>query len=174
MNIAETIKRIIVQFVKPSIIYGVVKSYDQSTNTVECDIDGLLIDEVKVSSVITMNGLGIKVEPKIGSRVILGRINDRAEDLIVLKFDEIVKYQLNADKIELNGDDYSIVKAEELQQVLAQNKAFIDAFKQVLSVPVNEPGNGAPSVFQQALNTALGSLPFEDGIGINNSNIKHG
>jgi len=174
MNLQDAVLRIIQPFLGAEIFTGVVTAFDANDWTLTCKVDGLELDGIRVKSVINTNVTGILVEPKIGTQVLLAKIENKKEALVVLQFDEIVKYQLNADKIEFNGDTYSIVKAEELQQIMATNKAFIDALKTVLSTPIPEPGNGAPSAFQTALNGALASLDFGDGTGIENENIKHG
>jgi len=170
----ESIRKIVRGMVTPSIIPAEVTAFNSDDWTITCKIDNLEIDEIRVKSVINTDDTGILIEPKVGSKVLLGKIDGKAEALVVLKYDEIVKYRLIADLIEFNGDDYSVVKAEELQQILTINKTFIDAFKNILSVPINEPGNGSPSAFQTALNTALASLDYKDGQGIENETVKHG
>jgi len=174
MNLRDAILAIVEPMLGAQVFTGKVTDFDSNDWTLTCDVDDLELDGVRVKSVINTNVTGILVEPKIGSEVLLAKIENKKEALVVLKFDDIVKYRLNADKIEFNGDDYSIVKAEELQQIMATNKAFIDAFKSSLSTPINEPGNGSPSAFQAALNASLSSLDFKDGTGIENKNIKHG
>lgn len=174
MNLRDAILSIVTPMLGAQLFIGKVTAFDSSDWTLTCDVDDLDLDGIRVKSVINTNVTGILIEPKIGSEVLLARIGNKKESLVALKFDEVVKYRLNADKIEFKGDQYSIVKAEELQQIMTTNKSFIDAFKQVLSTPVNEPGNGATSAFQTALNGALSALDYKDGEGIENENIQHG
>lgn len=173
MNIADEIRKIVKPLIKAQIINGTVKSFDQSTWSIEVEIEGLKLP-CRIKSVINDGDKGICVQPKLGSNVLLGLIENKEEALVALKFDEIEKYKLDADVIEMNGNSYSIVKAEKLQQILSQHKAFIDAFKSILQTPIPEPGNASPSAFQAALNVALSSLQFPDGTGIENNTVKHG
>ncbi len=58
--------------------------------------------------------------------------------------------------LELNGTDFGgIVKADELKKQLDINNKILNAILEVIKVPLNEPGNGSPSVFQGALKTAI-------------------
>lgn len=172
-ELIDSIRRAVKQMIKPAIVAGKVKSFDGANWTAEITIDGLDI-EVRTKAVINSDEKGIFVEPVVGSDVLCAMIEDRPEALVVIQWSEIVKYRLKGDLIELNGDQYSIVKAETLQQVMDQNAQFIDALKQVLSTPVNEPGNGAPSAFQAALNIALSPLQWGDHSNIHSTTVKHG
>lgn len=81
-----------------------------------------------------------------------------------------------ADKtLELNGTEYGgIIKIEELKNELEKINTFLKKFVETLKTAVTEPGNGAPSALQQALNTALSTLPFADFTQIENEKVKHG
>ena len=67
-----------------------------------------------------------------------------------------------------------IIKIEELKNELEKINTFLKKFVETLKTAVNEPGNGAPSALQQALNTALSTLPFADFTQIENEKVKHG
>ena len=77
--------------------------------------------------------------------------------------------------VELNGTEHGgLIKIAELKKELEKTNAFLKAFVQVLQVPVTEAGNGAPSVFQAALNGALSSLQLADFSQIENTKVQHG
>lgn len=62
----------------------------------------------------------------------------------------------NDGTIELGGNSYGgLVRWGELQSELDKLKALWQSLLQALDVPVNEAGNGSPSVLQQALKGAL-------------------
>lgn len=173
MKIVEAIEKIVALRVKSSIITGVVKSFNAQNWTCEVEYKGLVLP-TRLRAVINSEVSGIRVEPVIGSTVLLGCIDDNLNALVAIQFSEIKLVKIDADKVELNGNQFSIVKAETLQQVMDQNANFINAFKQALTVPVPEPGNGAPSAFQAALNSSLSFLQWGNHNNIQNDTIKHG
>jgi hypothetical protein len=174
MNLNDAILKIVNKEVSPQLFVGKVTAFNSNDWTLTCDVDDLELDGIRVKAIINSNETGILVEPKVGSQVLLAKIENKKESLVALQFDEVVKYRLNADLIELNGDDYSIVKAEELQQIMQTNKAFIDAFKNIVTgPPITQPANST-STFQTALAVAIGALDYKDGQGIENETVKHG
>ena len=77
--------------------------------------------------------------------------------------------------LELNGTDFGgLVKWQELQSQLDKVTQILQALQQSLQTPVNEAGNGAPSVFQAALLAALGSLQLPDYSQVENDVVLHG
>jgi hypothetical protein len=173
-KIIESIQKIVNQSTRASIIPAVVKSFNADNWTCVIEYKNLELD-ARTRAVINAEASGIFVEPVVGSAVLIGLIEDNINALFVVKWSEIVKYKLDAERIELNGDGFSIVKAETLQQVMDHNAQFIQVFKNILSgPPITEPGNGAPSALQIALNTALGTVQWGDHSNIQNETIKHG
>lgn len=91
---------------------------------------------------------------------------------IELKGDYKIKTEGN---IELNGSDFGgLIKIEELKIQLQKNTAILNGILGTLKAPVAEPGNGAPSVFQAALITAVGAMQAGDFSNIENKKVKHG
>ena len=91
---------------------------------------------------------------------------------IELKGDYKIKTEGN---IELNGSDFGgLIKIEELKMQLQKNTAILNGILGTLKAPVTEPGNGAPSVFQAALITAVGTMQAGDFSNIENKKVKHG
>lgn len=77
--------------------------------------------------------------------------------------------------VELFGKNYGgLIKIEELKTQLQKNNEILTALLSAVEVPVNEPGNGAPSVFQTALKAALTGKAVGDFSGIENEKVKHG
>ena len=156
-----------------------VKSVDweEKTMTVVSEANGLDYEDVLL-------GLGSHYcKPVPGCLALIGMIDNSAACFLIdcEEVEEIevtdksgFKWHLNDGLLTINGNEYSIVKAEELQSVMDTNANFIDAFKQALNSPVNEPGNGSPSAFQQALKGALASKDWGDHSEIKNETIKHG
>ena len=91
---------------------------------------------------------------------------------IELKGDYKIKTEGN---IELNGSDFGgLIKIEELKMQLQKNTAILNGILGTLKAPVTEPGNGAPSFFQAALITAVGTMQAGDFSNIENKKVKHG
>jgi len=61
----------------------------------------------------------------------------------------------------LGTGDY-MVRFNELEKEYNKTKAVLDSIISVLTPPINEPGNGAPSAFQAAMNVAVGAKTTGD------------
>jgi phage gp45-like len=78
-------------------------------------------------------------------------------------------------EVELFGkDNGGIIKVDELKNQLSKITQFISTFKNLLDVPVNEAGNGAPSVFQTALKAGLVATQSADFSQIASDKVFHG
>ncbi|MGE0635984.1 MAG: hypothetical protein AB7G44_04970 [Bacteroidia bacterium] len=167
-ELKEAIERMIKPLLQKQVVVGKVKSVDMSALTCDVTVIGSYTREgVRLKAVEDSVLKGFILKPKVGSDVTIRMVeNDRN------------MWELSAvsevDGIYLKGDQWSLVKAETLKQVMDVNKQFIDAFKQVLATPIPEPGNGANSAFQAALNGVLSSLNWGDHSNIDNTNVKHG
>ena len=83
--------------------------------------------------------------------------------------------ELEGEKIKLNGDSLGgLIKIEELKKELEKNNQILQIILQVCSIPVNEAGNGSPSVFQQTLNAALQGKTIGNFNNIENDKVLHG
>lgn len=77
--------------------------------------------------------------------------------------------------IEIGGSSYGgLVRWPELQKELDKLTEMWQSLVQALSVPVNEAGNGAPSVFQQALKAALSGKQLPTWQDVESKYVKHG
>ena len=171
----EAIRKIVKGMVTPTIIPAEVVEFHSNDWTITCKINNLDIDEIRIKSVINTDDKGILVEPKVGSKVLLGKIDGKAEALVVLKYDSIVKYRLMADQIEFNGDEFSgIVKAEKVSDEIQSLKDEINDLKTILTTwtPVSQDGGAA---LKAAVSTWAGSqmTPTQQS-DYENETVKHG
>ena len=152
--------------------------------SVPCDNDRLILinacNTVEKAAVGSLNeSQGAKPGEKIlfsrdknGKTVATIKMLNSGNIEIELKGDYKIKTEGN---IELNGSDFGgLIKIEELKMQLQKNTAILNGILGTLKVPVAEPGNGAPSVFQAALITAIGAMQTGDFSNIENKKVKHG
>lgn len=166
---------------------AVVKEVDQSKYT--CDVqavdDSPIHHDVRYKTTINDSDKGVIIHPAKGSFVICSILDNDENSVIISKvteFDELevttadgFKVHLKGDEMKINGDQFGgLVKAPELKTQVDKNTQILDTFKQLLQTPINEPGLGAPSAFQAALNSALAALQTADLSNIENEKIKHG
>jgi len=98
-------------------------------------------------------------------------------EIKVLSYDSegaesFVIYIRNDGTCEFGGDADNMVRYSELKKEYDKTRAVLDAILTTLATPVNEPGNGAPSVFQAAMILAVGALTTGDISGSKIDNIK--
>jgi hypothetical protein len=126
---------------------------------------------------------GMLLIPAIGSWVLVAELDGGGSGVVVATeglsgFEVEIggsKLSLKDGEIAFNdGGLGGLVKVVELQNQLAKVLGILQALKQVVAVPVNEAGGGAPSGFQAALNTVLAGLSLPDFSNIENPNVKHG
>lgn len=81
----------------------------------------------------------------------------------------------NDGSVELFGKDSGgLVKGKELKSQLDKNSQILQTLLAVLKTPVPEPGNGSPSAFQAALNSALAGKTPGDFSQIESDKVFHG
>lgn len=167
---------------KYEVFNGKVKAVSEEDATCDVDIDDdLTVFAVRLRSVVTDNK-GVWALPKVDSDVQIAQI-EGGTDFIVIKTSEVDKVfivigdtsievtdtqiKVNEDVIVIEEDEITInggsndgvpkVAAVKTKLNNLENKmnALITAMTTLLATPVAEPGNGAPSAFQVAMNTAL-------------------
>lgn len=153
------------------LISGTIKSVDEDKATCVVTIE----NGVELPNVLLQASVcdGLLIIPKVGSTVYV--LNSTYNDPFVTQFSDIEKYYLQVgdssftvfhqaqnggDRIVLNDGSYKgIVKVDDLVTKLNALEDDLNnlktALKTLLTTTVNEPGNGAPSAFQIALNTGL-------------------
>lgn len=153
-------------------------------DSVPCDNDRLiLIKAGNTGEKAAVGSLNESQGAKPGEKILFSRDKDgkvvatikmlnSGNIEIELKGDYKIKTEGN---IELNGSDFGgLIKIEELKMQLQKNTAILNGILGTLKAPVAEPGNGAPSVFQAALITAIGTMQAGDFSNIENKKVKHG
>lgn len=88
-----------------------------------------------------------------------------------------LSFEINANGLLLNGDsEGGLIKINELKTEWKKNKAILDGLLQIIGgSPINEPGNGAPSVLQTTLKGALaGKQTGEFKSSFENKKVMHG
>ncbi len=141
----------------------------QSTCTVR--IKGVN-QSVDVPNVNLQTGVcdGLQIIPVVGSDVLV--ITSTYNQSYIIQYSDVDKFYLqvgdsevtinNDGSMQLNDGSYDgLVKVQELTQKLNDLENDVNNLKNilqtVLTTTVNEPGNGAPSAFQIAMNAALAS-----------------
>ena len=176
MTLVEAIRRIVKEQTRPEILVGKVKSFDADKWLAVIELNqGATIDEVRIKSVINSETSGIFIEPKIGSYVLVGKIENKLDSLFILGFSEVVKYQLNADLITFNGDSFGgIVKSEKIHNEIEDIKNDLNSLKQVFTTWVTVPNDGGAAL--KASTSAWSSqhliIPTKDSF--ENTKVKHG
>lgn len=156
-----------------------VKEIDEKKNTITATslADGLDFFNIMLS--LSSENISI---PKLESRVLLGMFNKT--DGFILFCEEIEKqkskvgecsYLIEKDEITINeGKNGSLIKVGELQKELKKNNDILQVLLDTVQQPINEPGNGSPSVFATNLNLALkGKSLGKFDENIENEKIKH-
>lgn len=151
--------------------------WDKKTMTATGVIDGCDFFEVNL-------GIGsINRNPTIGSKCIVGIINNNAADAFLIEcesVDEIeisdatgFKLVLKDGKMTINGETFGgIVNAIELKKQVDKNTAVLEAIKTAFQnwMPVPNDGGGV----LKGLSSAFTSLDTADLSNIENDKIKHG
>lgn len=161
-------------------VWATVKSvnWEQYTMIATGVVDGVDFHEVQL-------GLGaIVVKPTVGSKCLLGLIQNNANNSMLLFCEEMESYIILTDvgfKIELtkamltlNGDNYGgIVKAPELKTQLDKLSERVDKIITALSTSPTSPSDGG-SAYKSAISSQLSGIAKEDFSAIENDKIKHG
>lgn len=152
-------------------------------NLVDCTVDDLEVHNVRLKAIETGANQGLIVVPKKDSWVLIGSI-EGTEEFVVLQVEEAekvlgniggIKLEIDKNSLRLNGDGHgNLIIESELKAELDKVTKFLNEIKRICAFTVYEPGNGAPSVFQQFLNGALSSLQTPTYQNISNPKVKHG
>ncbi len=146
-----------------------VISYDKKKQEVDAHdlINDIDVYGIKLQSATSSTGL--LIYPAVGSIIYVSPINNDNRNNYVSLYSEI-------ESIELRGNQYGgLVIVDELRKQIDKNSAIINAIMQILNgVPLAEPGNGSPSVLQNALSAAIKGKTTADLTNIENKEVKHG
>jgi len=121
----------------------------------------------------TGKNTGIVMYPKTGAYILLVKAED-TEDWAMIAATQYDAIRIEIDDLIINGGtNGGLTNTPELARELNKNNEILRAILQVISVTVNEPGEGAPSAFQKALSLALVGKELGDFSRIEDSKIKH-
>lgn len=188
--VAAEIRRMLEQFVDKRIVQafvieGTVTAIDKESKT--CDIIPLQgkapYQDVRLLPLSGSGAFGFAIYPKKDSHVVI--LKKDATEAFLLSCQEIESIELfvgenfklevknNGDWSFNDGDNGGLIIVEKLKQQIDKNSRILQNIMNVLDIPVNEPGNGAPSALQQVLNGVLEGSQTADLSNITNDKIKH-
>jgi hypothetical protein len=152
-----------------------VLSYDQPTRT--CQVQEINGDATNtVENVLLMPSVddGELRLPSVGSTVLVLKSDKTV--YAVLQYGAIDSIYWVADQIQFGDGSYGgMIRNDVLAPALKANNDLLQAIINVLTgPPIDEPGSGAPSALQAALNIALAGQNLGDFTGMANENLTHG
>jgi hypothetical protein len=146
---------------------------DALTCTVESVNDGDVyeLDNVRLMACVDD---GFLLLPVVGSNVIVNK-NDRGLPFVEM-FSELTNVYVTAPATQFNDGSFGgMVKGTEFLTQTTKLVNLLTAIFDVLTgAPIDEPGNGAPSALQAALNAALAGQQVPDFSNSVNTLITHG
>lgn len=184
------LRRMLEQFidkrtVRAFLIEGTVTEIDKDNKT--CDI--LPLDskapyqDVRLLPLSGSSDSGFIIYPKKDTNVVIFKKDDTEAFLFSCQEIESTEWFVGDEfKLEVKNDgkwsfndgkNGGLIKIKELQKQIDKNSQILQNIITVLSTPVNEPGNGAPSVLQQVLNAVLQGSQTADLSNITNDKIIH-
>lgn len=184
------LRRMLEQFidkrtVRAFLIEGKATEIDKGNKT--CDVLPLEgkapYQDVRLLPLSGSGDFGFTLYPKKDTNVVILKKDDT--EAFLFSCQEIESMELfvgdqfklevknNGDCIFNDGNNGGLVIIDKLKQQVEKNSQLLQKIMTVFSSPVNEAGNGAPSVFQQALNIATQGSQTADLSNITNDKIKH-
>lgn len=168
----------------PSKATAKVISVDKSKMTCTCKpVEGATMQNVLLTArQHDADFVGSVNVPKVDSMVVIDEVphgfavvetEELSEILIVGKGFKWLFNIENGEVVMNDGNNGGVIITPKLVSQLNKINLFIDIFKSVLATPTPEAGNGAPSSFQAALNTAYSTFQNPDYQGITNDKFKH-
>lgn len=145
-KIKKSIKKIASENRINTVFTAKVESVDGETCSL--NIDGMVVSDARLRSVINGENSKILITPEIGSCVMVADISaGKFNDFAVIGYSQIEKIEIDAnDKIILNGGgNHGLVKIEELTQKLNSIERDINNLKSVFSdwTPASNDGGAA-------------------------------
>lgn len=156
---------------------GKITAYDASDNT--CTVEPLDGNPEYFKcrlNAADSDEIGFVVEPKIGTLAVCLELGDE-NDVFVVYVEEFNSLKITAverGKIYINGDRFSMVKAETLQQEVEKLNAKMKALEQAINTWMPTGALTDAGALKIAMSAALSPLPTADFSGIKNETVKHG
>lgn len=175
MNLRQLINQLIDAKLMDGCFVAEIKEVNKDENT--CTVDPINGDVPCYGVRLNVNALGFMLYPSVGSAVLVQKIGNSDNNMLVTMVSEVdeIKLLTKEGKITLNGDEFGgMVKYQELKEELNKVKQFIEVINAVLDLQVFEPGNGAPSALQLAFKSALTGYSSPSFENLTNENVQHG
>lgn len=174
-GIEDAIKAIIGEFPIQS-FWATVSEIDEDAETCTVVSVRSKLETYDVLLAITKES-GIVSIPVIGSKVIVGIIENQNTSAFIVFCEKVKEYKIRAkDSVTILGDNFGgLVKIEELKTQLDKNNQLLSSLLSIINgAQIPEPGNGSPSALQIALNAVTVGKSIADFSNIENDKIKHG
>lgn len=185
-EIRKATRAIVSDMIPLTVQWAKVDSIDKDNGTMNAI--GLDDDLPFEDVLLSINSTGILTIPVIGSKVLIGMIENSDMNAVLLMAEQINSYLItikNGFKMHLkddgtatiNGDGFGgLTKTPELISQLNKNNKILSGIISVINnpSPIPEPGNGAPSALQAALKASIAGKVMGDFSNIENKTIKHG
>ncbi|MCT4580845.1 MAG: hypothetical protein N4A35_05450 [Flavobacteriales bacterium] len=185
-EIRQSVRAIVSDMIPLTIQWAKVDSIDLSNGTMTAI--GLEDDLPFEDVLLNINTTGILTIPTIGTKVLIGMVENSDMNALLLMAEEIDSYLItvkNGFKLHLkddgtatiNGDGFGgLTKTPELVKQLNKNNAVLSALIGVINspAPIPEPGSGSPSALQAAFKTAISGKTLGNFSNVENKKIKHG
>jgi hypothetical protein len=179
MTKAEEIRRRIKEMASEvgpdSTLLAQVRSVNEAAFTCDLYDDESQLDFYDVRLRPVLDGKeSVTIIPKIDTWVLAVRLED-SDDWMIVAVGEAQKVHIKCDEIVINGGTKGgLINWTDAKVQHDLVKQFIQAVKQLAGgAPVAEPGNGAPSAFQTALNGVLSSINVPDFSNLEDTKVKH-
>jgi hypothetical protein len=172
---SEDLRKLLRDFVGTNNSTMLAKVTDINKQKCTCTVedDGALFFDVRLRS-ITGSNAGIIMYPKIGSNILVVKIED-TENWAMLSASEYESIEIEINSLIINGGgNGGLANTPELKMQLDKTNEALQAIITVLTgSPVPEQGNGSPSALQAALKIALSGKQLGDFSNIEDAKIKH-
>ena len=176
MTIKEAIHRIVAEKIKVQAQVGTITSVDESAMTCDAMVGDLEVFDIRLKSVIDNKDEGVLIVPKMGSKVLVGLIDNKIESSFIVGYSDVDKLRIICQEIELGGDEFGgLVKSENVADQINSLKNEINSLKNILNSwvpPVGAPDSGA--ALKAALIAWASPLSLVVKTDLENEKVKHG
>jgi hypothetical protein len=154
-------------------LLALVRTVNEANDVCELvDDDELVYSDVRLRPVVDGNQ-SVTLVPKVNTWALAVRLENE-DEWMMIACGEVEKIKITCDKVVINdGTNGGLVKWPSAKAQHDLVKQFIMAVKNACSTPVTEPGNGAPSAFQAALNASLTIIQTPNFDNLEDTKVKH-
>lgn len=176
MTIREAIQKSVEGMIKPTIHVGVVKSVNETDMTCVVDLTTAPdADDVRIRAAIDQVATGLLIIPKVGSTVLIARIEGKIESPVLISYTDIQKINIvTEDILQLNGDSLGgLVRSDRVKQDIDSIKQELNDLKILFNswVPVPQDGGAA---LKASLASWAQPLQMQQATYYESEKVKHG